>query len=216
MAVKVAGQYEKDAKLDKVPLITDWIVALSSVASALAVVLGVMFAAAQVNSWRTESKEKRRRELAEELWATSHKIVDVFAAVRTPFSWVPKEEAGNRNYVYERRYKILHEKGGLFESLRDHQIRAKSVLADIAIDGPVDKIFEARSELFLSLEEIIEFLDPGFTHGTETRKLLVEARRKIWGNSGMKDDFGKALEDNLKVLEILLGPVIRLSPGGKA
>ena len=197
--------------MERVPMVTEWISALSSFVSALAVVGGVFFASRQLDSWRNQSQQTRSRELAEEIWANAHKILDAFYMLRNPLSQVPISEVKNRTYIYERRLSLLREKDVLFDGMRELQIRAKSILREPKVDNAIDAMFAARAELVYNLEEIIELQADVKDLDADSRTILVEARKIAFGRFDTKDEFGTRLNEKLSILEALLGPVTRLS-----
>jgi hypothetical protein len=197
--------------LGNLPSVTDWISSISSFVSAVAVVCGLIFARQQLNSWRTEAKETRKRELAEEVWATAHKVIDEFRSLRNSFSSIPVSEIANRGYDYERRYKQLRTKDALFESLRDLQIRAKSILQDQDVDAAIDGIANARIEFANSLNEIVELQSEKIEMNSDLRQMMIDARKIVYGRFDNSDEFGKKLNSRLTVLETKLGPTMRLA-----
>ena len=123
------------------PFVTDWIVAVSALVSAVAVVWALAYARKEISAWRDEARGRRRAQVAEDVLAAAHNATDVIRSLRSPMDSVPVEMIKDRTYTYKRRHERMVERGEIFVALRHAQIRAKAVFRDDGVDAAVEKIF---------------------------------------------------------------------------
>ncbi len=186
----------------------EWINAISSAISAGAVSFGLVFAYKQVSLWRTEARDRRRAEVAEDLMAEAQNAVDVIQSLRSPMARVPKENAADPGYTYKQRWERMAERNEVFQRLRHAQVRAKVVLQSDDVEDKVEDIFGLRVELLVALEMLFEMSSYEDLTPEEVEQRIT-LRRKAFSH-GKKDDFGKKLDDTLTSIETTLGPVARL------
>lgn len=192
------------------PSLTDWISAGAATVSTIVVILALFYAKRQINVWRTEARQRRRAEVAEDVLAAAHSAADAIRSMRSPMDRVPIEEANNKTYIYEQRWKRMVERGSVFETLRHAQIRAKSVLQDEETDVAVEKVFKVRGDFMIALEMAVEYARDHMDLTPEDRDHLRTYRTRIYGRFDEKDELHVELTGALAILENALGPVIRL------
>ncbi|MBK0399819.1 hypothetical protein H0I76_11510 [Limibaculum sp. M0105] len=190
--------------------LTDWISAAASIASAGAVIWGLRFAKDQLSIWKTEARDRRQAEVAEELWAAAMIAKDVLDSLRSPLEKVPQEEANNPSYIYHRRWSRMVERNDAFQNLRHAQIRAKAVLRNDAVESAVDILFSSRSALLHSFETLAELTSLDRKMDADERDLAVKHRRRIYGRGDEGEQLDQELAEAVTTLEKELGPIVRL------
>jgi hypothetical protein len=193
------------------PSIADWLAAISSAVSTIAVVGGLFYAHNQIGVWRTEARSRRRAEIAEDVLAASQGATDILNGLRSPLSSIPKEELSNKAYTYEERGRRLAERASEFEALRGAQVRAKAILQDSAVDAAITEIFSCRAEFWIALDLLAEYAGQDFKDLTpEEKEMVKEARANAFGRGRKEDPLGTRLDSAIAVLESHLGPIVRL------
>lgn len=192
------------------PSITDWISAVSSIGSTAAVIVGLIFAYRQIGIWKTEARNRRCAEVAEDLIAAARNAEDVIRSLRSPMSSIPMSEIKNKAYIYEERLKRISERNSVFENLRHAQIRAKAVLSDSETDDAIEEIYRVRMDLISALDINAEyFRDPG-TIEDDDQEIIKTNRKMVFGRFNESDLLHVNLTSCMDRLDRTLGPVIRL------
>lgn len=191
------------------PSITDWISAISGFVGAVGILVGFLFAKWQINAWRSEARDKRRSEVAEELILAVHNVDDALRSIRSPFDRVPADKANDKTYTYQTRYKRVVDQIETFQKLRQANIRADAVLGNHEVDEAVKSLFDVRSRVIVAIEMLADEvgdLDPS----PEGKKLRSELRSDMFGSYGDRDSLGKMQEVAVKTVTEQLSPIARL------
>lgn len=190
------------------PSLPEWISALSSAVSAIAVVVGLVAAFRQLDNWRTQTISQKKAETAEKIVTLARSIQDVLKAARTNMISNPKEKVDDRHYAFDLRWSLVRDNKNLFEELRSAQFKAKLFAFGTDIDLLVDKIFDARRRFWLALQILADYADAkGITEDEEA--IVVEARRDAYAGSKERDSLASDLSNAVDQLEVLLGPIVR-------
>ncbi len=189
------------------PWITDWIGSLSNLVSAVFVGFGLAVAWYQLGSWREQARTQKRVDLAANILSTSFEILDVLSSARNPLSSVPREKASDPRYIYQRRMQFIQDHAELFITLRKAQIQTRIFVFDKKIDTAIQTMFDVRNDLWNAADMLVEYADEKPNTNGE-RCMLMEARSVLFGQpSG--DKTRKKLDDSMKILEVLLGEIVR-------
>ena len=192
------------------PTITEWITAISGAISALAVIVGLIAAFRQLNSWKNQEKSKARSENAKKVMVAALSIGDVLESVRHPFSSIPKAELKNKYYDFERRLKLLQDNYATFNELRLAQFEARLLAFDSKIDLAIVEFFKIRNEFHNAVWLMSDYLEIK-PSSPEELQMLKESREILYATGGDKDSIKKRIDTSTSVLESLLGPIIRLN-----
>lgn len=180
----------------------------------LGIFLGVLIAWRQLNSWRREQSMRRKSEVAEELIALAFNADDALKDMRNPMSSVPADKAGNRQYYFEQRYKTVAKYNDLFRSLRDAQIRLRTVTGNEAADKAVDVLFQARARVATAIEMLADYERDNLSPLSDDEKNDKRALRKeLYGSFGSRDEFGQEILTAIEIIEKELSPIARLEAG---
>lgn len=195
------------------PIICDWtpekVSALSSVVTALVVVVGLHIAAKQLTAWRIEKRSVRRSEVAEELIALAFKVHDAMQHMRMRIDSIPRDKANDRMFRWNKRYERVVSYNDLFNSLRDAQIRVKAVLGIEAVDQAVDSLISARSKIAIAIEVLAE-MESQDVNVPRERNLELELRKDVFGHFSKDDELGQKILTALSTIENELSPIARL------
>ncbi len=195
------------------PTFVEYVTAVSSVVSTIAVVVGLYYGYRQITVWRIDARARRRAEVAEEVLAASYSAGDVISSLRSRLSQVPVDEIENRAYVYEQRWDRMSERSSVFENLRHAQIKAKAVLQSEKTEEAIEAIYKVRNEFLLALEFLAEFAREENPSREETYG-MKEFRQKVFGSFDEQDVLNNQLKQALSNLDTELGPTIRLEREG--
>ena len=191
---------------------TDWISAISAGISAVAVLVGLIYAYRQLSTWKSEAIHRRRAEVAEDVLAAAHSAVDILNSLRSPMSMVPAEEVDNKTFVIEQKGKRLAEANSVFETLRHSQIRAKAVINNDDVDSAVDDLFSARRDFSLGLQILAEYAHDGRRELPDDEKaIFVGARRNVFGLTNDEDLLNVSMETALGTLNDHLQPIVQMT-----
>ena len=195
-----------------IPMITDWMSAIGSDASAVFVFAGIIFAWKQLGVWREQAKAVRKAEIAEGLLASASSVVDLMKAVRTPLASVPVDQIKNKNYIVEQKIKRLNEGTIIFQTLRHFQVKSKIVIQESKVDNAVEKLFQSRLDFLNAVDLLVDYKDVSPKDMQPDEKAsLVEARRNVFATYGTKDALDQTMSSALLELETYLGPSIRMN-----
>lgn len=189
----------------------EWISALSSAVSALAVVVGLFVAFHQLNSWRTQTISQKKAETAEKIVTLARSIQDVLEAARSTMITIPKEKADDRQYPLEMQWSLVKENQNLFDELRAAQFKAQLFAFGTDVDVLVNKIFDVRKRFWLALTQLAFYADAD-NITEEERSIILKAKREAYAGSKEEDSLASDLTNAVDQLEVLLGPIARHNP----
>ena len=184
--------------------IPDWINAIAAAVGAGAVLFGLLAARTKINEVQENAKTLRRSELAEEAIALTLKVGDAFRDIRNPFDRVPTENAGDKHYLYQKRFERVIGYNKIFDELRDAQIRLSAVIDNSEVDDAIKALFNARHEVLLAIEFLSEGLEPS------ARDEEVKLRRNLYGSFTDRDELGKKIDRAVETVCAKLKPIARL------
>jgi hypothetical protein len=192
--------------------VTDWISATASVISALGVLIGLAFAWRQLHNWRSQSRNIRRAEVAEDIIGAAHSIIDLMKGVRSRRAQIPIDQSKNKTYLLEQRLKRLSDGNEIFIRLRDLQIKASQLIQDTKVDREIEKFFQARLDFWSGVDVLVDYVDVKRVDiSADEKQMILEARQKTSGSFDSKDALHTVMKDALVALECYLGPIIRLN-----
>ena len=190
----------------------DWISAIASLVSAIAVVVGAYLGLQQISVWRTQSLQQKRASLAEDILSLAHEIDDVMRLVRSPFESIPLEKKDDKYYILDARFSRLSERNEVFDKMRKTQVRAKFILRDTEVEKAIDKLFQARRNFNVALEMLALYArDP--PQSDESKDIYLQSRRTLYGTFSDDDELHTSIQVALATLELRLGPTVRLNDG---
>ena len=166
------------------------IAAVSQLGMAIAVAIGVHVAWRQLHSWRDELLMQKQADAAEVLLARALTVSDELKALRSPFDSIPKEEMGNKTYIYKKRYERFMDKADIFAELRSAQVRVEALMDSGEVSSAVDTLFEVRHRCLVALDMLFDRAERG-EQGEEdpqTRKMYLELRNDMYGIYTEKHD----------------------------
>jgi hypothetical protein len=190
-------------------VITDWMSAIGNLASGLGVLAGVLLTARQFEIWRKQALVQKKAALAEDILSSAYEVNDVLECVRSSFESLPQEELSNKYYTLNAKMKRLQENRACFDNLRRHQVRAKFLIGDDAVDNSIQELFKARQSVWAALATLGAFVDDP-PRDEDNRKLAVELRSQIYAKYTERDKLSKEINEALDCLKEKLGPYVRM------
>lgn len=154
--------------------------------------LGVWVAYSQLEASRTERHNQRRAELAEEMIVIVHQVLDAFKHIRNPFDSIPQDKIQDKEFVYRKRYERITESNELFRKLREFQVRVDALAGFPATESFVTKLFNARADVAMAIEELIDFA--GKDLGDRYRDEKTIARKNLYGTWSERDKLGQEIQ----------------------
>gem|GEM_PF-3581117 len=186
--------------------------AFFSLLADLAVVLGVVIALQQLRLSREEANLRRKRELAEEMLVTVAQVEDAFRYCRNLLDTIPKDKAGDREFIYRRRYERLQDQEAKFMKLREMQVRCEAVMGDVGLRKHVTELFNYRNEIAWAITDLAEF---DSDQGSPTQKTDQDNRNKtrriLYGTWSHKDEFGMKILKEIKAIRLIVCQAARLN-----
>ncbi|WP_139838196.1 hypothetical protein [Roseovarius gaetbuli] len=177
------------------------IASVAQLGMVFAVGLGVAIAYWQLKATREAVSNTRRAQLAEEMIVLAGRVEDAFRHMRNPFGSIPQDRLRDKKFIYEKRYERVSESNELFASLRETQIRMDAVLGYDATKDYVIELFNARSNIAMAIEELIDIEASG--NSERYADAWKNAHLVLYGRWSEKDEFGqKLLKATRRIREI--------------
>lgn len=190
------------------PTAIEWVSAIANVGTAVAVIVGVVIARQQLNSWRSEARERRRADAAEKLIAAAYEVDDILKRTRSRFDSIPQDKVDDKIFPIQRRYDRLFEASNSFEKLRRAQIAVRTLIGSEEVDQSVQVLFSVRGSVFAALEELADFIREG--PDSVDREFKIEMRRTAYGSYDDNDKIGQRQVSALETIEKSLMRYARL------
>ncbi|WP_342069048.1 hypothetical protein [Yoonia algicola] len=192
--------------------IFEGIASISQLSMAIAVAFGVYVAWRQLHSWRDELLLRKQADVAEELLASALTVSDELKSLRSPFDSIPKDEVGNKGFLYRQRYERFIDKAEIFVRLRSAQVRAEALLDIKEISQAVDTLFKVRQRCLIALDMLFDRAERGESsyEDDDDRKLYMKLRNDMYGIYTEKyDPLGMEQLEAISQLRQLLKPAIQ-------
>ncbi|AGI66145.1 hypothetical protein OAN307_c04020 [Octadecabacter antarcticus 307] len=190
--------------------VTDWINALAALIGASAVLFGFITASSKFSEAQASARALRRSQIAEDLIALSHNTDDALRNVRSALQTTLREKVADKHYLFQKQHDKLVEYNGLFERLREAQIRARAVIGDDDVEASVEVFFIVRNRVSIANIMLAQMVDESDSHDDETRKHEKELRGDLCAHYGDQDELSKKIEAAVKTIELKLSPIARL------
>ena len=188
--------------------IFEGISSIAQLVMAFAVSVGVWVAYRQLEGWRKERQTIRKSEVAEEMIFIVSNIEDAFKNIRNPMDSIPEDKAGDKKFVYERRYQRITDANELFQRLREFQIRCDTVIGSEATKPHVTALFDARAEVVVAIEELYDLSEA--SSDAAAKELRIN-RRILYGSWSDKDELGVKILSAIEAIKSELGAYAQLS-----
>ncbi len=183
------------------PNITDWIAALSSVASVLVAFAGLYLGFRKFETWKSEQLAQSKREVAAAILASVDYIELELRIIRHPLALAAIS-------TIQKRHARLYDLETEFRSLILMRTKAKALLADVHVDADIKKLLEARNELVMAIENVMEAEGSG--NPVRQDEFELADRKVAFGDFKTNDEFGNRLTQTCSSIRERLEPVIRL------
>ncbi len=199
------------------PLCMDWkevgetIKAVAPVFTAAAACYGAWIATQGLHKWRSETRGKRKAEIAEATLAIVYEMEEILRTARSPIVYdyerakkegVPDEIATDSDYAPEARLSKYHDFFGRFRSQR---YAFAAVFSREAVK-PLDGLWQCRLEIGWAVEEILR--DKRTARSPEDRASLVEKRRITIRAPSGNDPLSRRIFGHVSAIETICRPAI--------
>ncbi|MCA3439224.1 MAG: hypothetical protein INF50_02610 [Rhodobacter sp.] len=177
----------------------------------VAVIIGLIFARKQLNSWKTETRQKRQSDVAGDLLTSVLQVSRTLEALRTPFDSAPPEgQESDKLFALEVRYKRFSEHHDLFKDLQTKQIQAMAYIDDSELNADIEVLFSVRTKVVAAIKMLAEkssWYDP---NNPDNNRLLFDLEDRMLGTYGADDKLGKIQLKAVERIQTKLIPIVRL------
>ncbi|HEV8036573.1 hypothetical protein [Yoonia sp.] len=184
------------------------IAAVSQLVMAIAVSIGVIVAYRQIKANRADHLEQKKFEIADTLIGLVFELVDRLEQVRDRDDFIGMPQAEQIATVTAR-LDAIQDTNDIVKSIARLNVRQRAIIQSDAVTAEIEKLFEARIEIFNALTTIKHNYPQPSKDDLATERLR-NAKELIRGGGIRSDNLHMRLNDILATIQAELAQSLRL------